>query len=449
MDFTRISKFALSPNLQDVKLSFTDSKEKTMDFPAHKIILSGHSHLLHHMCCYYPKINSIQFPALLDSYSRKTEFDDVEKVIRFLYSNKRFEDLSLSKEKAFNYFVVAELMGIDWLKKEIGLFIEKRVFSESPVFECLFNSIKFGEKKWIDLLLAKISTQFSDLVQEEESKKLEIKKEGTKKNTKKTEDNLLEEEVKEQKEIEEHKESNEVNQEKEKSIDSKKSVEKKDQTPTTNREKLLKLPFQYFMLLIQRNDLNVFREEKVLDLVIDYIKVTDQCNEASEQNEEIDQKDKYDLKNLFSESYLKKNFKKRGKSKTSIQEKLETKQNKKSENKKKELIRKKKKQKNIDLGTVFAHKQNWNVWSLEQLKLRKLKVSEKRALLNQIRYPFIDHSCLVQLAENPIFKEFSDILLEGLSSKLNKFEASKINYKVNCASRDNYRNKSKIIFLFF
>ena len=400
MDFIRLSKFALSTKLHDVILEFKNSNGESAEFPAHKLILSGHSNFLFHLFEYFPNLTKVSFPAFLDSNERKTDFEDLKSLLRFLYSNDPVEALQnreLSVTNALNYFVGARLMGLDSLEHFLSKFIMEHVLVGESLVRNWMNAVRFNDSEWKTFMIERVASRFEEVVAEEEKEfpSCSIKELG-------------------------------------------KSVEK-----SFSDEKLLRVPFKYFKNLIQRNDLKVEKEETVLTFVLKYIEEAETEEEKDEQVDESEKERFYLTEELFSTSYHKKHFEEK-KEKSTSRDPTESEQDNSDITTEENNHLQFHESSEVDLSKYFAL-EKWNSNGEKLVKRSKLSETQKRELLQEVRFAFVEHSTLVGLSGHPIFKHFSDILLEALSAKLNRYEETKMKYKINCQSRDNFKSKSKLL----
>ena len=55
-------------------------------------------------------------------------------------------------------------------------------------------------------------------------------------------------------------------------------------------------------------------------------------------------------------------------------------------------------------------------------KKKKLTKDEEKALVYCIRFSFLSHADLISLSNDPIMGDYKDLLLQGLSARLNTYE---------------------------
>lgn len=57
-----------------------------------------------------------------------------------------------------------------------------------------------------------------------------------------------------------------------------------------------------------------------------------------------------------------------------------------------------------------------------KFKKKKLTKDEEKALVYCIRFSFLSHADLISLSNDPIMGDYKDLLLQGLSARLNTYE---------------------------
>ena len=400
MDFDKLRRFALSEKLRDITLEFRNSAGEVHEIPAHKLILAAHSDLFFHLLQFYPNISKLTFPAFLDSQQKKTEFSEIEALLKFLYSNEepaQLKNFGLTKENALNFFVGARVLGLPKVESYLAGFVEKEVFTTPNELDSWINAIKFGHSGWVESLKVTIAAGFSEILE---------------------------------------------SQGKGHPVDSGSAADDEHANETeAENPKILEIPYAHFLELIRRNDITVPNEEFILDLVLKYIESSRDLP-ARDFDEQVlpNMKQRfYDLPKIFGHIYFEENL--AGGSGEAPPEEVDLEKseitteenNKISES---EVT-------HLDLAKMCKFKNKWNVIGEGRIRRFGLSGEQKRALLHQIRFPFLEHSTLVKLSTHEAFADFSDILLEGFSSKLNKYEECKLKYRINCKSRDNYKSTSK------
>ena len=70
----------------------------------------------------------------------------------------------------------------------------------------------------------------------------------------------------------------------------------------------------------------------------------------------------------------------------------------------------------------------YNQWKkhLEEIEKnsqkKKLTKDEEKALIYCIRFSFLSHADLISLSNDPIMQDYKDLVLQGLSARLNTYE---------------------------
>lgn len=72
------------------------------------------------------------------------------------------------------------------------------------------------------------------------------------------------------------------------------------------------------------------------------------------------------------------------------------------------------------------------------MKIVPLTDEQKKKLLLALRYKYISHEKIMKESKNPLLESFKDILMEGLSAKLKNFEPSSLAFQINNNPRQNY-----------
>ena len=96
---------------------------------------------------------------------------------------------------------------------------------------------------------------------------------------------------------------------------------------------------------------------------------------------------------------------------------------------------------------------NWKNHLLEMeknSKKKRLTPEEEKTLVYCIRFSFLSHADLISLTNEPLMKDYKDLILQGLSARLNTYEnTSDPNPLINLTPRRYLRgqqssNKNKI-----
>ena len=183
---------------------------------------------------------------------------------------------------------------------------------------------------------------------------------------------------------------------------SKKIKEKLGNIP--NREKALtELQFNTFKDIISSDELDVEQEKDVADLVIEYIKFRRNIPEEKVDNLKEENKDMNDN--------LEKSNNEENKNNDNAQENQENEGNNNS--------------KNEDNDNEMKLYNNWKK-HLDELKkktkIKRLSPEEEKILVLCIRFSYLSHSDLINLTNEPIMENYKDLILQGLSARLDTYE---------------------------
>ena len=74
------------------------------------------------------------------------------------------------------------------------------------------------------------------------------------------------------------------------------------------------------------------------------------------------------------------------------------------------------------------------------MKVKRLKDDEREHLFKAIHYAYLKHEDLVDTSMNPNFTQAKDYIMQGLSYRLNPYEANpnQREYTINLQPRKNY-----------
>lgn len=229
----------------------------------------------------------------------------------------------------------------------------------------------------------------------------------------------------------------------------------------SERESLLCLPFDLFKRIMESDELAVNTELDCCSLILDYIK------KRIIIKEEILISNNDKVSNIKSE--LKSN-------EENLENKLQNDENelKPNDNKEEDDVSKKEENLNMSMNNskldndmtkavenqpLFNNFSNLNQieennptykkgkqienWKLSTL-ISKLNDSESEQLIKLIRFAYLSHKELLDLSSSEIIKNYKDLILEGISFRLNPFESSENlkRYTINLTPRK-YKDDSK------
>ena len=173
-----------------------------------------------------------------------------------------------------------------------------------------------------------------------------------------------------------------------------------------NKKELVELKYNSFKDIVSSDELDVEQEKDVADLVIEYIKsrrsIPEEKKEENKENSEKNEKKEEPPENKENEN------------------KKENKEKKASEQKKNDNNENKKEEEDPYI--------NWK-HHLEKLKKNsiknRLKPEEEKMLILCIRFSYLSHADLIELTNEPIMEKYQDLILQGISARLDTYENSK------------------------
>ena len=194
---------------------------------------------------------------------------------------------------------------------------------------------------------------------------------------------------------------------------------------TNKAKELTELKYDTFKDIISADELDIEGEKDVADLVIEYIRsrreipedkplgpLQNQENVENKENEE--KKESEEKKEEEKKEEEKKEEEKKNEEPPQNQENQEQNENGQNQENKnppnnegEDLYDKWKKH-------LIEIKKNWDK--------KRLTPEEEKALIYCIRFSFLSHTDLISLTNEPIMKDYKDLLLQGLSARLNSYE---------------------------
>ena len=192
--------------------------------------------------------------------------------------------------------------------------------------------------------------------------------------------------------------------------------------PNKNRE-LTELNYETFKDIISSDEIDLESEKEIADLVLEFIKSRREIPE-----EKIEEKivEKVEIK-INQEEVNQENAEEKKEEEKKDEEKEEEEEKKEEEKKDEEQNNEENKPQE---NTLQQNNEDdpYNLWKkhLEELeknsKKKKLTQEEEKALVYCIRFSFLSHADLISLSNDPIMKDYKDLLLQGLSARLNTYE---------------------------
>ena len=206
---------------------------------------------------------------------------------------------------------------------------------------------------------------------------------------------------------------------------------------------LTELNYETFKDIISSDEIDLEGEKEIADLVLEYIKSRRELPEEKIE-EKVSEKvvEKVEIKINQEEVNQNPEEKKEGEEekkegeeekKEGEEEKKEGEEEKKEgEEEKKEEVQNNEENKPPETQENPPQKNDendpYNLWKkhLEELekksKKKKLTKDEEKALVYCIRFSFLSHADLIALSNDPIMGDYKDLLLQGLSARLNSYE---------------------------
>ena len=364
-----ISDFYKNEFLSDAILKVEENEIKF-----HKVILSAASEFLYKYFTINPSqennaIPTIALPEIMkSSFSQGNKKDCIEKVMKYCYNNQDIKSIEddITQYNCFTMLELAHCLGIKSLNKNLEKLIIKKFLKDD-------NMIKISE----------------------ESNNFELP--------------------------ELHKEcSNRI---------------KKNIGNVSNKTKeLTELNYETFKDIISSDEIDLEGEKEIADLVLEYIKSRREIPEEKESEKIVE---KIEIK-VNQEIINQENGEKKEEEKKEEEEKKDE-EEKKEEEKKEEEEEKKIDEQNNEENKPPENTQPqpqpqndendpYNQWKkhLQEIetksKKKRLTPEEEKTLVYCIRFGFLSHADLISLSNDPIMKDYKDLLLQGLSARLNTYE---------------------------
>ena len=213
--------------------------------------------------------------------------------------------------------------------------------------------------------------------------------------------------------------------------------------PNSKKEMTL-LKYDIFRDIISSDELYVQNEKDICDLVIEYIKSRREIPEERQDIKEIKEINNNELnKNIIQNN---ENLNEEEKKEEKNPENQENNEEKKEEN---EIHEEKINEKN----DIKENNENdpYNIWKkhIEELKQnsikKRLSSEEEKNLVSCIRFSFLSHADLISLNNEPIMDNFKDLIMQGLSARLDTYEnAKEKNIIINLKPRKYLKKKQEV-----
>ena len=213
--------------------------------------------------------------------------------------------------------------------------------------------------------------------------------------------------------------------------------------PNSKKEMTL-LKYDIFRDIISSDELYVQNEKDICDLVIEYIKSRREIPEEKQDIKEIKEINNNELnKNIIQNN---ENLNEEEKKEENNPENQENNEEKKEEN---EIHEEKINEKNDTKEN--NENDSYNIWKkhIEELKQnsikKRLSPEEEKNLVSCIRFSFLSHADLISLNNEPIMDNFKDLIMQGLSARLDTYEnAKEKNIIINLKPRKYLKKKQEV-----
>ena len=421
-----ISSFFNEPFLSDAVLKCPD-----MEFPFHKVVLCAASKFIYD---YFKQIQGqkiedktvIPLPEqIVSEFSKGNPKESLEKVIRYCYANQNYDTIKdeITENNIFTVLSYAHCLGIKSLVQHLEQAIMKNVVNENNVTKVLNDAILYEMPQLKDVCLNKIKGIYGKINEGEKKNILDfnfdmfkamISSDDIEVANEKEICQLVEEYIKDRRALApvEEKKPEEEKKEEEKKEEEKKEEEKKEEEKKEEEKK------------------EGEEEEK---------KEGEEEEKKEGEEEEKKEEEKKDGEEEKKEEEKKEEEKKEGEEEKKEEEKNE-------EPKKMETVPEEAKESEATLPNrnpteLFDSWKNHLTSIKAYLQKKSLTPEQERELILCIRFSFLSHSDLVGYTTNPIIGQHKDLLLEGLSVRLNTYEsASQGPLQINLTPRKFYIN---------
>jgi len=387
-----IPYFFLNDYLSDAVLKFEQN-----EIPFHKVIISSASDFFFDyfktLKNPYEKIE-VNLPEYIKS-SLSGEVDKkeiIENIFNYCYHNQDIKAIeeNITKNNCFNYVEMSHCLQIQSLKENLEKIIIKNFLNEDNIVKLCEESILFEMK--------------------------EVHKQ--------CKENII------------------------KSLGKIKNVTKE----------MTRLNYDTFKDIISSDKIDAENEKEICDIVIEYIKFRREIPEEIKENINNTTKNINNInvevkENEEKKEQLEENKEQNEENKEQNEENKEQNEENK-ENQNENLNTEEKKEENLEQKNNEIKENNennpYNIWKrhIEEIKnkliKRRLTPEEERNLVSCIRLSFLSHSDLILLNNEPLLDNFKDLIMQGLSARLDTYEnAEEKNMIINLKPRNYLRKKEK------
>ena len=216
------------------------------------------------------------------------------------------------------------------------------------------------------------------------------------------------------------------------------------------KKELTILKYETFKDIISSDEIDAESEKDICDLVIEYIKFR---REIPEEIQEINNDINKDTEKINQEE-KQENQEQKADNDEQIPENQENNEENKENNENIEEQKEEEKKEEINIENKENNNENdpYILWKnhLEEIKKNSIKKrltpEEERILVSCIRLSFLSHADLITINNEPIMDNFKDLIMQGLSARLDTYEnANEKNIIINLKPRKYLRQKKESI----
>jgi hypothetical protein len=202
---------------------------------------------------------------------------------------------------------------------------------------------------------------------------------------------------------------------------------------TNKAKELTELKYDTFKDIVSADELDVEGEKEVAELVLEYIKSRREIpeevplnppQEQDKQNNEVKENNENNENKENNENQENEENKNNEEPPQNQENQENQEQNNDNENAQNQNQENNNPSPDTGDGTEIQYKE-WKKHLLEIEKISKKKrltPEEEKTLIYCIRFSFLSHSDLISLTNEPIMKDYKDLILQGLSARLNTYE---------------------------
>jgi len=211
------------------------------------------------------------------------------------------------------------------------------------------------------------------------------------------------------------------------------------------KDELTNINYDTFKEIISSDEIDTENEKNICDLVIGYIKFR---RNIPEEKEEIKENINININN----NEINNENEKPEENKENIEENKENnEENKENNEENKENEEQKEEEIKVNIKNNIEEEDPYILWKkkLEEikknLKQKRLTSEQEKDLVSCIRFSFLSHADLIALNNEPLMDNFKDLIMQGLSARLDTYEnADEKNVVINLKPRNYLRQKKEI-----